>query len=120
VKQLPEILDLKYAERLIGELDHIDRPRIVLDCSRIRRMDRIGSLLLIYCLEKALKNNGDVKLAEVPDGARAILQRTGVDRLFEVFNTTADALNSFCRLPIDSASHPLALPNSLQGSENAA
>jgi anti-anti-sigma factor len=120
VKQLPETLNVKYVRTFIGELENVDRPRIVLDCSKIRQMDRSGSLLLLWCLEEAMKSNGDVKLAEVPNGARAILECTGVDRLFEIFNTTIDAVNSFRRLPVDAASHPLVLCDSLQVSENAA
>ncbi len=117
VKQLPETLDCEYARLLLSELSKTDRPSIVLDCSNMRQMDRGSSLLLLRCLEEAIKSNGDVKLAEVPNGARRVLERTGMGRLFELFDTTADAVNSFRRLPIDLGSHSF---DSLQTSENAA
>jgi hypothetical protein len=47
-----------------------------------------------------MKRNGDVKLASIPPGATAILELTRVDRLFEAFDSTADAVNSFLQFPI--------------------
>ncbi len=42
-----------------------------------------------------MKRNGDVKLASIPPAAAAILELTRVGRLFETFDSTADAVNSF-------------------------
>ena len=55
--------------------------------------------MLLCCLEEAMKRNGDVKLASVPAAAEAILQLTLVDRLFEAFDSTAEAIDSFHRSP---------------------
>jgi hypothetical protein len=37
----------------------------------------------------------------MPAEARAILKLTGVDRVFESFDTNAEAIISFRRLPVD-------------------
>jgi len=72
-----------------------DRPRLVLDCSKVRQLDSAGIQVLLHCLEEAMKRNGDVKLAAVPPAAAAFLELTKVDSLFEAFDSAADAVNSF-------------------------
>jgi len=96
--QLPEVLDAKQGRVFIRELTRyldVERPRIVLDCSNLRRMNRSALETLLCCLEEAMKRNGDVKLAALSQEAKLILEHTGVDRLFRIFDTTTDAVNSF-------------------------
>lgn len=80
-----------------------ERPRLVLDCSKIQRMDKNTAHLLLSCLEEAMKRNGDVKLASLSPEARASLHLAGLKRLFEIFPTTTDAVRSF-------QNHSIALP----------
>ena|SRR5580658_680667 len=123
VKQLPERLNMKHGWIFFRELEsciNIDCPCIVFDCSKVIQMDRSAVHLLLCCLEEAMKRNGDIKLAAIPAGVRATLELTGVDRLFEIFDTNAEAENSFRRLPVDASSR-LFVPGSLHlASENAA
>ena len=58
-----------------------------------------------------MKRNGDVKLTALRAEAMAALELTGIDRLFETFDTIAEAVNSFCRLHIgvDSNIHPFGI-----------
>src|ERR1039458_5563421 len=96
VKEFPGVLDAPRARLFLGEVQRYlydDRPNIVLDCSKIGQMDRQSIQLLLCCLEEAIKRNGDVKLAGIPAGARATLKLTGVDRVFEIFDTNAEAVN---------------------------
>src|ERR1700678_169431 len=102
VKQLPEKLSIKHGRTFFREVEpHLqsDRPRVVLDCSRVRQLDSAGIHVLLRVLEEAMKRNGDVKLASIPPAAAAILELTRVGRLFETFDNTADAVNSFTRFP---------------------
>ncbi|MGA2537201.1 MAG: STAS domain-containing protein [Terracidiphilus sp.] len=123
VKQLPETFDAQQGRRFFGELEsalNVDRPSLVLDCSRVRLLDTSAVHLLLCCLEEAMKRNGDVKLAAVPAGATAVLELSGIDRLFEIYDTCAEAVNSFRRLPMDLASVVSRGPSSHRQSENAA
>jgi anti-anti-sigma factor len=124
VKHLPATLSLKQQRLFFAEVENcfsIDRPCIVLDCSKVQQMDRSAIHLLLCCLEEAMKRNGDVKLAAIPDGARALLKVTGVDRLFEVFDTSAEAVSSFHRPWAGVATNTGATATSLHlSSENAA
>src|SRR5690349_4895665 len=66
VKQLPEKLSAEQGQIFLREVEQymsVQRPRIVLDCSQVRQLDSAGIQLLLRCLEKAMKRNGDVKLA---------------------------------------------------------
>jgi hypothetical protein len=62
-------------------------------------MDALAVHLLLDCLEDAMKRNGDIRLAAVPPEAMATLELTGVGRLFEIFETCAEAIGSYRSLP---------------------
>lgn len=103
VRQLPEKLSVKQGRLFFREVEpclNADRPRVVLDCSKVRQLDSAGIQVLLLCLEEAMKRNGDVKLAAIPPGAAAILELTRVGRLFEAFDNTTDAVNSFQQFPL--------------------
>ena len=101
VKQLPETLNGNQGRLFLRELKSsmiTDRPGIVLDCSKLCQLDKGAVLVLLGCLEAAIKRNGDIKLAAVPVGARALLKLTRADRVFEMFDTNEEAAGSFGRL----------------------
>jgi anti-sigma B factor antagonist len=100
VKQLPERLNLKGVREVVREIAPIlksDQPFVVFDFARVRQMDGAGVEMLLECIEQVMKQDGDIKLAAVPPELGVILELTRVDRLFEIFETTADAVESFHR-----------------------
>lgn len=102
VSLLPEISSSKQGRKFLREMQERmsnERPCMVLDCSNVRQLDRSALHLLLCCLEEAMKRNGDIKLAALPRSAEGILARTGVGRLFDIYDTTAEAVNSFHSLP---------------------
>jgi len=102
VLQAPARLDQRGAASLLRELKPMlsgTRPRVVLDCSEIQHLDSAGVETLLCCMEEALKRDGDVKLAGVAPSSAVILELMKVDRLFEMFNTTEEAVHSFYALP---------------------
>lgn len=103
VKQLPEMVTMNNVQQLRVEvrpsLDR-DRPSLVFDCSNVRQIDSAGIDLLLSSLEEAMKRNGDVKLAAVSPQVSVILKLTRVDRLFEIFEHSGEAEESFSRFPI--------------------
>jgi anti-anti-sigma factor len=102
VHQVPEQVTAEEERAFLRELEsyvEVDRPRLVLDCSRLRLMDNAAIHLLLSCLEEAMKRKGDVKLASLRPGAEAMLRFSGADRLFESYTTTADAVRSYRERP---------------------
>jgi anti-anti-sigma factor len=108
VKQLPEVLNARHSSKFFDELEscvNVDRPYLVLDCSKVRQMESSAVHLLLCCLEEAMKRNGDVKLASLPSKTRSVLALSGIDRLFEVYDTNEDAVKSFNLPVINLVSH---------------
>ena len=103
VKQLPAQLTLGHTDSVLREIEPFlkgDRPRVVLDFSGVSRLDSTGIEMLVHCMEQAMKRNGDIKLAAIPSALAVILEITRVDRLFEIYENTSDAVESFERLPV--------------------
>lgn len=118
--QLPETLDAKRARMFFKEVEsrmNVGRPCVVVNCSRIQQMDRFAIHLLLCCLEEAIKRDGDVKLAALHADARANLAAARADRLFEVYDTEVDAVNSFYQPRVQRAGYARAAE---QVAENAA
>jgi len=108
VKQLPEILDTEGAQAVLRELAPLfesDHPRLVFDFSGVRQMDSAGVELLLRCAEEAIKRNGDLKLAAVSPQLNVMLEMTRIDRLFEIFENSSDAVESYHRF-VASAPQP--------------
>lgn len=100
VKQLPESLNGRSGRAFLREMEpylDVERPRIVLDCSRVGDFDRDALHAVLCCLEEALKRNGDVRLASLSANGRQVLARAGARHLFEVFETASEAEASFIR-----------------------
>jgi anti-anti-sigma regulatory factor len=105
VMQLPERFSRKEAQNFTREIERsmtVTRPYLVLDCSNVQHLDNSMVNLLLHCLQEAMKRNGDVKLAGVPVTDNSILGPA--NRLFEIFDTTAEAVNSFHQLPFEDLS----------------
>jgi len=102
VMELPEQLNHIEAKSFLNELEPLlrsDHPSLVLDCSQIKHMDSAGVEMLLYCLEQAMKRDGDLKLAAVSPASAVIMELMRVDRLFEVFATADEAVRSFQLAP---------------------
>jgi anti-anti-sigma factor len=123
VTQLPEKLKMKEGRLFFKDLQrhiNIERPCIVLDCAKVQEMDKHAIHMLLCCLEEAMKHNGDVKLAAVTPSIGEILESTRVDRLFEIYETQTEAVNSFFRPNFERTLYAREARNSDQVSESAA
>jgi anti-anti-sigma regulatory factor len=123
IEQLPEITTEDQGRRFLGKIqDRMSdrRPGLVLDCSGLSQMDKPVLHLLLSCLEEAMKRNGDARLAAVTPSAQGMLKSIGADRLFQIFPSNADAVNSFYQSPAGLAPIEYLLDEDGQVSQNAA
>ena len=100
IVQLPERLDGRKGTVFYRDLTRymsIDHPLFVFDCRALYELDRAGVYFLLCCLEEAMKRNGDIKLSDLDFAARASLAAVEADRIFEIFQTVADAVASYGR-----------------------
>lgn len=105
VMQVPEQLNLGQVPSFLQELEPLfetHRPRIVLDCSQVRYIDSAGIEMLLHCLEESMKRDGDLKLADVSPEAAVILELMRVDRVFEVYVSSEEAVRSFSAVPAEA------------------
>jgi len=105
VKKLPEDVTASRAGELFEEVAQLlrdDRPNLVLDFSQVTKLDSAGIDVLLRCTEEAMKRNGDIKLAALSPEVLAILELTRMDRLFQVFETPSEAVESFRRFPLEA------------------
>jgi hypothetical protein len=62
--------------------------------------------MLLHCMTQAMKRDGDLKLASLSDQAAVILELTRTDRLFEIYNSAAEAMRSFSHFMPAAMRHP--------------
>jgi anti-sigma B factor antagonist len=73
--------------------------RIVLNLSWIGYIDSSGLGTLVASFISARNRQADIKFAALSPGARQVLTITNVERLFEVYDSTEKAIESFHRHP---------------------
>ncbi|MGA9815247.1 MAG: STAS domain-containing protein [Terriglobales bacterium] len=109
VKQLPLQLKSTQVREFLHDVTPIltgHRPCVVFDFSQVTEIDSAGVDMLLHCMEQAMKQNGDLKLAAISPASAVVLELTRVDRLFETFATVSEAVDSFYgfAVPIPAAS----------------
>jgi anti-sigma B factor antagonist len=95
---MPQRLNMRAAREFLVDVQPFvtaDRPQLVFDLSQVEQVDAAGVELLLYCMSEAHKRDGDLKLASLSPQAAVILELTRTERLFEIYETSADAVRSF-------------------------
>lgn len=116
VKRIPSRLNAREARLFMSEMDKVinsDRPQLVFDCSQVVQIDAAGVETLLHCLSRAIRHDGDLKLAAVSPQMEIVLQMTRTDRLFEIYDSATDAVLSFSRFLPSAIKRPasvLAMP----------
>ncbi len=105
--KLPEVFGAKEARRLGQELKgRISKgtPSVLVDLSRVRQIDLAGIEGLLDCMEAVARKDGSLQLGEISAEAAAILELTGMDRLFHKFPAldVAEAFTAEEELAIES------------------
>src|SRR5215471_7034729 len=98
VKRMPERLNARTAREFLREVRPFlatDRPQLVFDLSQVKQLDASGVEMLLRCMSEAHKRDGDLKLATLSAQAAVVLELTRTERLFEIYDTSSDAVRSF-------------------------
>ena len=109
IQRLPEHISGKYVRQLVRELQvylNGDRPRLVFDMSQVQQMDSSGIEMLLDVLQEVNHRDGDLKLAAPSPAARTFLELTRLDRLFEIFESSAEAAAAFGTAVPETAAEP--------------
>ena len=98
VKRMPERVNTRSAREFWQEVEpflSVDRPQLVFDLSPVVQLDAAGVEVLLRCMSEAHKRDGDLKLASLSEHAAVVLELTRTDRLFEIYESSIDAVRSF-------------------------
>jgi len=86
--KLPEVFGRKEARKLGRELkDKIstDSPCVVVDLSRVKKIDLAGLEGLLNCMDEVARHDGAIQVGGVSPEAATLLELTRMDRLFHKF-----------------------------------
>jgi anti-sigma B factor antagonist len=98
VKRMPQRMNARTARDFLRDVEpllSIDRPQLVFDLSEVLQLDAAGVEMLLECMSQAHKRDGDLKLASLSPHAAVVLELTRTERLFEIYDTSVDAVRSF-------------------------
>jgi anti-sigma B factor antagonist len=86
----------EFGAALMGTLDS-GQDCIVIDCSQLSYLSSAGLRELVSARKRAVEDsvNGDVRIAAPSEKVAHVLQMSGLDKVFEVFETQEEAVNSF-------------------------
>ncbi len=91
-------LDETFEQTLVGVFNRLlekKRVRVVLDLRRLQYLNSRGVSAFIAAADTFRGLGGDVKLSGAPAQARLVLERLGVDRLLQQFDTPEEAMKAF-------------------------
>jgi anti-sigma B factor antagonist len=98
VKRMPEKVNARSARDFWQDVQpflSVDRPQLVFDLSPVMQLDAAGVEMLLRCMSEAHRRDGDLKLAAPSEQAAVVLELTRTERLFEIYETSMDAVRSF-------------------------
>jgi len=100
---LSPLAEVEVLHKLQMSAENAQHARFVLDCTSLQTIGSIEFDFLLTCLEEVMKYNGDLRLAKLSPMARANLTNLGIAHLFEVFETTENAVHSYQVRPTSMA-----------------
>jgi anti-anti-sigma factor len=71
--------------------------KMVVDLKKCAFLDSTFLGALVIALKTIMKESGDLRLASPHGDVQALLELTGMDRVFQIFNTREEALISFSK-----------------------
>ncbi len=98
VKRMPERVNTRTARDFLRDVRPFlttDRPQLVFDLSQVKQLDAAGVEMLLRCMSEAHRRDGDLKLASPSPQAMVVLELTRTERLFEIYESSTDAVRSF-------------------------
>ena len=96
--RLDETVEIQLAKTLAKLLEK-NQVRVVVDLGGLAYLNSRGVSAFIATLDALREAGGDLKLAGAPAQAKLVLERLGVDRLIQQFETVDEAAEAF-KVPI--------------------
>lgn len=68
---------------------------LVLDLKEVDKLGQDGLWEMVTALKQARRNQGDLRLAQPSDRAREAIEMSGLDQIFRIYESQADAVASY-------------------------
>lgn len=92
-------LDVKdaaqFKQSVLNLINETEKNRIVFDLNKLNFIDSSGVGIFLSILRFVNSRGGEVKLSGITQPIRTILELVSMHKIFEIFKTTTDAVNSF-------------------------
>lgn len=79
----------------INQLLDDKKEKLIIDLSKVNRMNSSGLGILINALTTFKQNGGELKLANLTDRVKGLLAITKLNTIFETYDNVDSAINSF-------------------------
>jgi anti-sigma B factor antagonist len=92
-----ETLDAGNAKTFKSEVASVISPgaKVVFDMSKLRFVDSSGLGAILSCLRQLHAVGGDLKLCAMNKPVRALFELVRMHRVFEIFNSSDEAIRAF-------------------------
>jgi anti-anti-sigma factor len=104
--RLPEHFSRDEACALASDLDHLllaDQPCMIVDFSRVKKIDSDGLDMLLECMVRIARQDGAVQLGEISPEAATMLELTRMDRVFDMFPRISEGTTALRIVPTQAA-----------------
>jgi anti-sigma B factor antagonist len=89
------LFSMTYLRDYISKLIEQNIIKIVLNCAKISRVDSAGLGILIGLHSSLNKKSGGLRFYNTIDLVNEVFRLTKTDKMFQIFNTEEEAVNSF-------------------------
>ncbi len=83
----------------LNELVRAGETKFIIDLSKVGFLSSLVIATIIFFTKEVRKSNGEIKLSGLSNEARSVLQLTQLDKIFELYETENDAVESFKKSP---------------------
>ncbi len=87
--------DSEKLRKVVDESIKSENVNVVVDMEKVTWMNSSGLGMLISALTSLRSSGGDIRLANLSDRIRRPIQITKLDKVFQDFDTVADAVKSY-------------------------
>ncbi|HEX9653584.1 MAG TPA: STAS domain-containing protein [bacterium] len=81
--------------KILLDLTKKEQKAILVELSKVKYMDSSGIATLVEALQQTSKYSGKLKLANLRDAVRDVFELSRLDKVFDIYPTTEDALKAF-------------------------
>lgn len=85
----------QFKEQILALLTKNGEQHLIFDLHQLQFIDSAGLAVFLSILREVRKRNGEIKLASLTRPVRTIFEMVSMNKIFEIFNSTEEAVKAF-------------------------